>query len=99
MIQRCIKHDIAIYSPHTACDAAAGGVNDWIVSGLGSVVSSVPITPNVDEPATGIGRLAMLAEPYPTLENLVDRLKAHFGIPNLQVAVSWIIEIKSQVIL
>ena len=53
----------------------------------------------MDEPTTGIGRLAMLAEPYPTLEKLVERLKVHFGIPNLQVAVRWIIEFEAQVIL
>ncbi len=27
---------IAVYSPHTALDAAPGGVNDWIAAGLGS---------------------------------------------------------------
>ncbi|MBC8421654.1 Nif3-like dinuclear metal center hexameric protein [bacterium] len=30
-----ITHKIAIYSPHTSLDVASGGVNDWIVSGLG----------------------------------------------------------------
>ncbi len=30
-----ILHKIAIYSPHTSLDVAKGGVNDWIVSGLG----------------------------------------------------------------
>lgn len=37
---------IAIYSPHTALDAASGGVNDWLCDGLGTgtrrpIVSSV----------------------------------------------------------
>ena len=30
-----ITHKIAIYTPHTSLDVASGGVNDWIVSGLG----------------------------------------------------------------
>jgi len=29
------RKGIAIYSPHTALDAAEGGVNDWLASGLG----------------------------------------------------------------
>ncbi len=32
----CAQQGIAIYSPHTALDAAEGGVNDWLVRGVGS---------------------------------------------------------------
>ena len=84
---RCIKNDIAIYSPHTACDVARGGVNDWIVKGLGSVKSSVPISPRVDDENAGMGRIAELNEPYPTLHEIVDRMKSHFDIQHLQLAV------------
>lgn len=31
-----ILHKIAIYSPHTSIDVASGGVNDWIVEGIGA---------------------------------------------------------------
>ncbi len=31
-----LRAGIAIYSPHTALDAAPGGVNDWMAKGLGS---------------------------------------------------------------
>jgi len=31
-----ILHRIAIYSPHTSLDVATGGVNDWIVEGIGA---------------------------------------------------------------
>lgn len=30
-----IRNNIAVYSPHTALDAAPGGVNDWLAQGLG----------------------------------------------------------------
>ena len=30
-----IANNIAIYSPHTALDVAKGGVNDWIIEGVG----------------------------------------------------------------
>jgi dinuclear metal center YbgI/SA1388 family protein len=29
------RNSVAVYSPHTALDAAPGGVNDWIAEGLG----------------------------------------------------------------
>lgn len=32
----CIRRRIAVYSPHTALDAAEGGVNDWLASGVGA---------------------------------------------------------------
>ena len=35
LIYTAIRHKIAIYSPHTALDAAAGGVNDWLCDGIG----------------------------------------------------------------
>ena len=31
-----IQAGIAVYSPHTAADAATGGVNDWLADGLGT---------------------------------------------------------------
>ncbi len=30
------RHGIAVYSPHTALDAAPGGINDWLAEGIGS---------------------------------------------------------------
>ncbi len=36
IILEAARAGIAIYSPHTALDAAPGGVNDWIAKGLGS---------------------------------------------------------------
>jgi dinuclear metal center YbgI/SA1388 family protein len=34
-LQRAARAGIAIYSPHTALDAARGGVNDWLADGVG----------------------------------------------------------------
>ena len=31
----CVKGEIAIFSPHTALDAAPDGLNDWLASGGG----------------------------------------------------------------
>ncbi len=35
IVLEAARHGIAVYSPHTALDAAPGGINDWIVDGLG----------------------------------------------------------------
>jgi len=34
VIRGAIEHGIAVYSPHTALDAAPGGVTDWLCEGL-----------------------------------------------------------------
>ncbi len=36
IVLEAARAEIAIYSPHTALDAAPGGINDWIAEGLGS---------------------------------------------------------------
>lgn len=41
---RLARAGIALYSPHTALDAAPGGVNDWLASGVGAG----EVTPLVD---------------------------------------------------
>ena len=38
-----MRAGVAVYSPHTAIDAAPGGVNDWLAEALGEGESS-PIT-------------------------------------------------------
>jgi len=35
-VRRCIRAGISVYSPHTALDAAEGGMNDWLAAGLGT---------------------------------------------------------------
>jgi dinuclear metal center YbgI/SA1388 family protein len=35
VLERAARAGIALYSPHTALDAAPGGVNDWLADGVG----------------------------------------------------------------
>ena len=44
IVLRAIENKIAIYSPHTALDAAVGGVNDWLCEAFG-MGSRKPIAP------------------------------------------------------
>ncbi len=46
ILRLAIQKNIAIYSPHTALDAARGGPNDWLASSLEPIAQSVPITPH-----------------------------------------------------
>ena len=38
VVIRAIESQVAVYSPHTAHDSMAGGINDWLLSGLGKGV-------------------------------------------------------------
>jgi dinuclear metal center YbgI/SA1388 family protein len=37
IVLRAVRHGIAIYSPHSALDAAAGGITDWLCDGIAGV--------------------------------------------------------------
>ena len=44
ILMKCVQHGVAVYSPHTALDAAAGGVADWLLgvcAGAGSADGGV----------------------------------------------------------
>lgn len=43
VIRRSVEAGIAIYSPHTALDAAAGGVTDWLCEGLSAPVGEAEV--------------------------------------------------------
>ncbi len=85
---RAVTDGVGLYSPHTALDAVVGGVNDWLLEGLGPVTACAPIEParDPDAPAgTGMGRIATLASPL-TPAALVPQLKAWLGLPGFRVA-------------
>lgn len=45
IVLECARRRIAIYSPHTALDAAVGGLNDWLCDGIGQG-QKWPISPH-----------------------------------------------------
>jgi dinuclear metal center YbgI/SA1388 family protein len=82
IVQDALRSDMAIYSPHTALDAAPGGMNDWLAEALGSG-QTVPIVPNSRAPlGVGMGRRIELDEP----QTLLPLVKQHLGIGHLRVA-------------
>ncbi|MFN2745300.1 Nif3-like dinuclear metal center hexameric protein [Bacillus sp. z60-18] len=49
LIEKCIKHDVAVYAAHTNLDVADGGVNDMLAEALGLTKTKVLI-PTYEEP-------------------------------------------------
>jgi putative NIF3 family GTP cyclohydrolase 1 type 2 len=71
----CVVAGIAVWSPHTACDAAKGGVNDWLAAGVSGGGPTVPVAQAAGEAqGTGSGRIATLPAPISAGE-LVARVK------------------------
>lgn len=82
-----LRAGVAVYSPHTALDAAPGGVNDWLAEVLGAE-GSEPIVPTPDRtPGYGMGRRFALSAPAP-LDAVVERVKHRLGLPHVRVAAS-----------
>lgn len=89
-----IRRGIAVYSPHTAADAAVGGVGDWLLDVVGEVGARGVIEPSrlgageagvADKAVLGMGRVGALVEPV-ALGVLVERIKVALGLGAVRVA-------------
>lgn len=72
----------AVYSPHTALDAAQGGIADWLAQGALGEQTARSIEPCGDG---AFGRVAVFDKPV-AFAALVQRLKRHLRVRHLQVA-------------
>jgi dinuclear metal center YbgI/SA1388 family protein len=84
VILRCASQGIGIFSPHTALDAAPGGVNDWLLDAFGPGERSACI-PHAVDARFGQGRSVRLSMPL-TLPVALSRIKRHLGLSQLRVA-------------
>lgn len=82
----CAANGISVYSPHTACDAAWGGVNDWLAEGVrnGHEHGDVEILGKKKLDWAGIeeggeGRVVKLKQPV-HMNDLVARIKKHLKV-------------------
>jgi dinuclear metal center YbgI/SA1388 family protein len=80
MLLALVGARIAIYSPHTAFDSAAEGINQRLAEGLG-LVEIEPLVPQPE--GQGAGRCGQPQTPI-TLDGLARRLLKFLGIANLQ---------------
>jgi len=87
---KCIANGISIYSPHSALDAATGGVNDWLAGGCNTdeilgLASTVRIS-DIGEIKTqsegkevGVGRMVHFGRPV-DLQAVIRAIKAHLSM-------------------
>jgi dinuclear metal center YbgI/SA1388 family protein len=83
VVVRALRAGLAVYSPHSALDAAPGGLGDWLVEGLGRGA----LAPSAPDAPPSVVRRFVLAEPVP-LAVVVERVKQHLGLGWLRVAAS-----------
>jgi dinuclear metal center YbgI/SA1388 family protein len=73
---------IAVYSPHTALDAAPSGLGDWLAEQVLAGDAPKELRPCGDGE---FARIVVLARPVP-FRTLLQRCKRRFGVRHLQVA-------------
>lgn len=81
-----LRAGLFVYSPHTALDAAPGGINEWLGSLLGSGVGR-PIIAHPRNDGMGAGRFVELDVPV-SLTDAIARIKSGLGLSYLRVAAS-----------
>jgi dinuclear metal center YbgI/SA1388 family protein len=81
LLLELIAARVAVYSPHTAFDSAARGINQRLAAGLG-LRGVVPLAPAAD--GLGAGRWGWLEQPL-SLAQLAGRLKEFLKIEHVQM--------------
>ena len=79
-----LRAGLFVYSPHTALDAAPGGINQWLGSLLGAGTGR-PIVAHPSVVGVGAGRLVELDAPV-MLTEAISLIKTGLGLANLRVA-------------
>lgn len=83
-IALAVARGLTIYSPHTALDAARGGMTEWLGKACGPGEMR-PITPWVGDAELGAGRVVTLANAL-SLDQAIARIKEHLGLEQVRVA-------------
>jgi dinuclear metal center YbgI/SA1388 family protein len=85
LLLELIQAGIAVYSPHTAFDSAARGINQQLAEGIGLVDIQPLAVSTSDAPGNlGSGRRGNFAKPL-SLEDVSKRLQTFLKIPGLHV--------------
>jgi putative NIF3 family GTP cyclohydrolase 1 type 2 len=61
IIVRAVENKIALYSPHTALDCVAGGINDWLADGLGERSDLEILEPHSEKDAQQAFKVSVFA--------------------------------------
>ncbi|KAI6660859.1 hypothetical protein LOD99_13583 [Oopsacas minuta] len=84
----CIRHDIAIYSPHSSLDNIQGGLGDWMVTafnGVGGTHEVSILKPNPLKDTIGAGRRVTFSQKVP-LDKCVELIKSFLGLKEVRLA-------------
>ncbi|KAG5518145.1 hypothetical protein PMAC_003331 [Pneumocystis sp. 'macacae'] len=96
MLLRLATSGISVYSPHTAMDAAVGGINDWLADGISDdkCIERTVIVPakhidggSMSNSIVGMGRIVRWEEPI-SIITLVERIKKFLHLNHIQLALS-----------
>ncbi|XP_074518894.1 NIF3-like protein 1 [Halichoeres trimaculatus] len=71
---RAVEAGIAIFSPHTSWDSVKGGVNDWLVGGLGS--GHVSVLSQAPGKALHSHKLEFMVNSADEVQSILEELKA-----------------------
>jgi dinuclear metal center YbgI/SA1388 family protein len=82
MLLELIAAGVAVYSPHTAFDSAAEGINARLAEGIG--LQNVQVLLPADDGALGAGRWGEYATKQ-SLGDVIDRVKNFLDIPQLHI--------------
>lgn len=82
VVLAAIGAGLAVYSPHTALDAAPSGLADWLVEGVLGGDAPEELRPCGDGE---FGRIAELARPV-AFPVLLQRVRRHLKVKHLQIA-------------
>ncbi len=83
MLLELIRSGVAVYSPHTAFDNGAGGINQWLAEELG-LVNIAPLRPMGDENPDGSGRFGEFGQTL-SWQDFQKHLAAKLSLEQFQV--------------
>jgi GTP cyclohydrolase I len=95
VVERLIRHRLAVYSMHTNLDAVHGGLNDWLAHRLG-LRQIRPLLPNAGsaQPSRhGLGRVGMLKAAM-HLKDLALEVKRRLTLNTVRVAGDAMLRVK-----
>lgn len=75
---------IHIFSPHTAWDSAAGGINQILAEGLG-LADIAPLIPDEIDPTVGEGRYGAVAGGGGQVGDLINRVKEFLNVQQIRL--------------
>jgi dinuclear metal center YbgI/SA1388 family protein len=84
ILLQLIRAGVAVYSPHTAFDSAAGGINQHLAEGLGLTDIAPLEGESLQSPAEGTGRFGRFTSSQ-SLQQVAQRLKGLLSISGLHV--------------